>query len=276
MSPMRASSNARHERALDGLRIVLTRPREQAGDFEQVVGALGGRPEVAPAIAIAPPADWRELDSALDLIEEFDWIAFTSANAVSALAARALARGMSSSRFATVKLGAVGSATATAVAAEFRVPDAIAASTSAAGLGEELPVTPGQRVLVPHGDLADGTLVDALRRRGAQPASVVVYRTVPGEGIPSIVAGLREGTIDALLFTSGSAVRYVAEALAAGDERVSTAKQDIQSAIFCIGPSTARVAISAGFAPDGIATAATQRSLIDEVVRWFAARSGSA
>src|SRR5829696_1117019 len=74
-------------RALEGKRIVLTRPLAQAGDFEARVRALGGDPVLAPAIAIAPPETWSVADAALHRVAmyEYDWIAFTSANAVNAL-----------------------------------------------------------------------------------------------------------------------------------------------------------------------------------------------
>lgn len=266
------TSSAGTDQPLAGLRIVLTRPREQAGDFEAVVRSLGGEPVIAPAIAIAPPASWQPLDAALDRIDEFDWIAFTSANAVKALTDRGRARGVSSARLARRRLGAVGSATATVLAQEVRHPDVIADASSGEGLGEALAVGPGDQVLVPQGDLAGGALARVLRRRGAQPTEVVVYRTVPGEGIPWIVDGLRQGTIDALLFASGSAARFVADALNAASGTDRRSGTPLRSAIFCIGSSTASAAASAGLTPDGVADAATQSALIEAMMRWFAAR----
>ena len=266
------SQNAQQGAVLEGLRIVLTRPREHAGDFERAIQALGGQPEIAPAIAIAPPERSSELDAALDRIHEFDWIAFTSANAVRALAQRARTRGIPSARFAAVKLAALGEATASAIADELREPDAVAETASGLGLGRELPDPIGARVLVPHGDLAGEALGVELRRRGAEPIAVVAYRTIPGDGIPTIVAGWREGTIAALLFASGSAVRFVADAIASDRATREWARHTLPPAIFCIGPTTAQATVMAGLTPDGIAAEATQRALIDEVARWFAAR----
>jgi uroporphyrinogen III methyltransferase/synthase len=266
------SRNAQQGAVLEGLRIVLTRPREHAGDFERAIQALGGRPEIAPAIAIAPPERSSDLDSTLDRIHEFDWIAFTSANAVRALARRADARSIPRARLAAVKLAALGEATASAIANELRAPDAVAETASGLGLGRELPDPIGARVLVPHGDLAGEALGMELRRRGAEPIAVVAYRTIPGDGIPTIVAGWREGTIAALLFASGSAVRFVADAIASDRSTGAWAGHTNPPAIFCIGQSTAQAAVLAGLMPDGIAAEATQRALIDEVARWFAAR----
>jgi uroporphyrinogen III methyltransferase/synthase len=94
---------------------------------------------------------------------------------------------------------------------------------------------------------------------------VIVYRTVPGDGIDTIASLVRNGGADALLFTSPSAVRFVADAL--GGDPVG------EAVVVCIGPVTADAARSAGFEPTLVAESATQDDLIDHVARWFAARS---
>jgi uroporphyrinogen III methyltransferase/synthase len=130
-------------------------------------------------------------------------------------------------------------------------------------------------VLVPHGNLADDALAAALRDRGAHPLQVLAYRTVPGEGIPRIAAGVRDGRIDALLFASGSAIRFVADAVDI-TPRPSARGTTPRPAIFCIGPSTARVADEIGWRVDGIASETTQPALIEVATRWFAEHHGSA
>jgi uroporphyrinogen III methyltransferase/synthase len=130
-------------------------------------------------------------------------------------------------------------------------------------------------VLVPHGNLADDALAAALRDRGAHPLQVLAYRTVPGEGIPRIAAGVRDGRIDALLFASGSAIRFVADAVDI-TPRPSARGTTRRPAIFCIGPSTARVADEIGWRVDGIASETTQPALIEVATRWFAEHHGSA
>ena len=261
------------DRPLAGRRIVLTRPADQAGDFVERITALGGTPVIAPAIAIAPPDDAGPLDAAIQHIEQFEWIAFTSANAARAVAGRARALGVGLERFAAVKLAAVGVATAEILARELRAPDAVARTATARSLGSELPVEGGARVLVPRADLAGDRLATVLLDRGALPHDVLAYRTVPGEGVAEIVEGLRTGTIDALLFASASAIRFVADALTprTGDAPLPAPR----AAIFCIGPSTARAAEAAGFAPAAVAAVATQHALIDAVADWFSARGAA-
>ena len=268
-------------RAFEGKRIVLTRPLAQAGDFEARVLALGGDPVLAPAIAIVPPETWTVADAALRRVATYDWIAFTSANAVNALMERADAIGVPRDAFRDLRLAAVGRATAAAVHAALGEPTAVAATHTAESLARAMPDVEGQRVLFPHGDLAADALPAGLAQRGAFVDAVVVYRTVPGDGVAAIAAAIRAGTVDALLFTSASAVRFVAEALAeasAQDERGGGAMdaaargQPRWPAVMCIGPSTADAARAAGLDPDLVAESATQNELIDRVARWFAAR----
>ena len=267
-------------RPLEGKRIVLTRPRAQAGDFEARVRALGGDPVLAPAIAIESPETWTVVDAALRRVETYDWIAFTSTNAVQALVDRADAIGVSRDTMSGRRLAAVGPATAIAVRTALREPDVVPGTHTAESLAQEFPDVENSRVLFPHGDLAGDTLGEGLRRRGAFVDEVVVYRTVAGDGVAMIAAEMRAGTVDALLLTSASAVRFVAEALidtvsdddsghgAQGRPRQPT----VRGAVMCIGPVTADAARAVGFHPVVVAESATQNELIDRVACWFAAR----
>jgi uroporphyrinogen-III synthase len=270
-------------RALEGKRIVLTRPVAQAGDFEDRVRALGGDPVLAPAIAIAPPETWSVADAALHRVAmcEYDWIAFTSANAVTALVERADAIDVPRDAFRGRRLAAVGRATAAAVRAALGEPTIVAATHTAESLAREIPDVDGRRVLFPHGDLAADALPAGLAQRGAFVDAVVVYRTVPGDGVAALAAAIRAGTVDAVLFASASAVRFVAEALAeasahgertSGEMEAATRGQPRWPAVMCIGPSTADAARAAGLDPDLVAESATQNEMIDRVAGWFAAR----
>lgn len=255
-------------RPLAGLRLVLTRPREQAGDFEARVRALGGEPLLAPAIAIGAPATWAAADAALRDVARYEMIAFTSANAVRALVERSDALGLERARLGAARLAAVGPATAAALAAAVRPPDLVAETHVAEALAEVIAATGAARVLFPHGDIARDALPAGLRARGAAVDDVVVYRTVPGEGVAAIVEVLREGSADALLFASASAVRFVADALG----RAGAAARAGRPAIFCLGPVTAAAARRAGLEPAAVAGEATQDELVADVARWFAAR----
>jgi uroporphyrinogen-III synthase len=254
-------------RPLDGRRILLCRPRAQAGDFETRVRALGGEPAVASAIAIVPPETWTVVDAALRRIETYDAIAFTSANAVESLAERADAIGVSRETIGNRRLAAVGRATAAAVGTALRAPDFVPTTHSAEALALELTDIEDSRVFFPCGDLAVDALPSGLRRRGAFVDEVVVYRTVPGEDIAAIVARLRTRAVDAVLFASASAVRFVSDAIGVWPTGILAA---------CIGPTTADVARAGGFEPLVVAESASQNELLDGVARWFAASRDTA
>jgi uroporphyrinogen-III synthase len=261
---------------LVGKRIVLTRPVARAGDFESRIRALGGDPVLAPAIAIEPPETWTVADAALRRVETFDWIAFTSANAVHAIVQRADAIGVSRATLRDRRLAAVGPATAAAVRAALRDPDVVPTTHTAEALAHEFPDAENARVLFARGELASDALPTRLRERGAFVDEVTVYRTVPGGGVAAIVAGIRAGTIDALLFASASAVRFVAEAVAAQHPDTLTSGPAGRAVIVCIGPVTADAARAAGFDPVVVAESAEHDELIECVTRRFAAGDDTA
>lgn len=254
---------------LAGGRVVLTRPRDQAGNFEARVRTLGGVPVLAPAIAIAPPPSWEAADRALARLDDYDWVAFTSANAVRALTARAWQLGLDPAVIGRRRIAAVGPATASALTAAIRAPDIIASIYGAQALAGEIPIARGERLLFPCGVLARDALPLMLRDRGVIVDDVLAYRTVAGDGLPVVVGALRDASADAVMFASPSAVTFVAGALS---KRIRAAGNavDPRVGIFCLGPTTEAAARAAGFRPAATARAATQDELIDEVARWFA------
>jgi uroporphyrinogen III methyltransferase/synthase len=260
-------------RPLRGRRIVLTRPLAQSGDFAERVHALGGEPVATAAIEIVGPESWTIADAALRRVGTYDWLAFTSANAVRMLVDRADAIGVPRDELRSRRLAVVGPATASVVRTTLRPPDFAPTVNTAEMLGEEITDVDNTRVLLPRGNLADDTLPAALRARGAFVDEVVVYRTVPGPGITAIVAGVRESAVDALLFASASAVRFVADALVADTASTGLRRQRWPVAA-CLGPVTASAARACGFQSVIVADDATQNELIDAVARWFGAETG--
>lgn len=259
---------------LRGRRIVLTRPLTRSGDFEEYVRALGGEPVLAPAIEIVAPESWTIPDAALRRVGTYDWLAFTSANAVRMLVDRAHAIGVARDHLRSRRLAVVGPATASVVRSSLRQPDFAPTVSTAEVLGEEFVDVRNARILLPRGSLADDTLPATLRARGAFVDEIIVYRTVPGSGIPDIAAGVRESAIDALLFASASAVRFVADALAADTATTGPRRQRWPVAA-CLGPVTASAARACGFQSVVVADDTTQNDLIDAVARWFGTETES-
>ena len=261
------------DRPLRGRRIVLTRALAQSGDFEAHVRTLGGDPVTAPAIELVAPESWTIQDAALRRVGTYDWLVFTSANAVRTLVDRADAIGVSRDELRTRRLAVVGPATAAVARTSLRSPDFVPTVNTAEGLGDELADVDNARILLPRGNLADDMLPASLRARGAFVDEIIVYRTVPGPGVPDIVAAVREAAVDALLFASASAVRFVSDALV-NDAASAGQRYQQWPVAACLGPVTAGAARACGFQSVIVADDATQNDLIDAVARWFGAGTG--
>jgi len=231
---------------LAGRRVVVTRPREHAGYLVDELQRLGADAVIVPLIAIEPTADGEYVR--LVKSGAHDWIVFTSANAV-----RAVAGALPHSR---ARFAAVGPATAAALR-ELRlepafVPDRFAAEEIANALE---PVV-GARILLPQSEIAEPLLADLLRSRGAFVEAVDAYRTVPRHPTENELATLLSA--DAITLLSGSAARSLAAAGGAGE-----------ALVVCIGPKTAEVAREVGLRVGLVADEATSQGIIRALVEHY-------
>ena len=251
---------------LGGVRIVVTRAKAQAAEMVARIEGLGAEAIEVPTIAIAPPEDPGPLDAACNRIATFDWVVFTSVNAVARVVERLAARGILGLQDA--RLCAVGPATAEALAGHGLrvdlVPDEYRAEGVIRAMRGQGDLT-GVRVLLPRGDLARDLLPAALRRAGAEATAVTAYRTVPAdldrEG-PDIRRMLRERRVDVVTFTSGSSVRHFAQAI--GNELAAGLLRRVEVA--CIGPVTADAATRLDIATTILPAESTVPALIEAIV----------
>jgi uroporphyrinogen-III synthase len=257
---------------LYGKRIAVTRAEEQAGALVERLNALGAVAAVCPTIAIAPPADFAPLDAAIGALHTYDWLIVTSANGARALLDRMAALGVASASLARLAIGAIGPATAEALAeyglqASF-VPSAYVAESILSEIGD----VAGKRVLLPRADIARATLAEGLRARGALVDEIAAYRTVPGPGASRLAGLLRERALDAITFTSSSTVRYLLDGLEqAGLDRAAARALLNRVVVVCIGPITAETAREQGVFVDAVAREYTAEGLVAALVEWFSA-----
>lgn len=216
---------------LQGRTVVVTRAEHQAGALADLLAARGATVRPIPTIAIAPPVGWQAVDAALGALDRYDWIVFTSVNAVAAVWERLGHLGIALP--AGLRTAAVGPATAAALAAHGAALPVLPATFQGDALAGAMPDLPGARVLLPRGDLARDATVDALEAAGAVVEVLTVYRTVPAEVAPADRTFLREG-VDAITFTAPSTVRNFAAAL--GGEALAVLGGTV---VACIGPITA-------------------------------------
>jgi uroporphyrinogen III methyltransferase/synthase len=261
------------KRPLFGKRIVVTRPREQAGDLVEPLAALGAETIVAPMIRIAPPQDPKPLQHAAAHASAFDWIIFTSGNAIDAFMQALVAGGRDVRALHGPRLCAVGTSTAEKLASYGITVDLVPAEFRAEAAFEaikQLGPLEGVRVLLPRSDIGREVLGESLRRAGADVSEVVAYRTIAEEGQqegdPDIYGMLLNGRIDAVTFTSASAVRSFARIF--GHEQAADLLR--HTAVAAIGPVTADTAASLGIGVTIQPTAYTIPALVEAIAQYFA------
>ena len=224
---------------LAGKRIAVTRARHQAPPLEAAIRAYGGEPVLYPCIDIVPPADERPLADCLRQLAEFDWLLLTSGNT-----ARAIADSLAALRLrlpdATLRVAAAGPATAAEAHKRLDCEvQHVPAEYGAGQLARSLPLSGSPRILLPQSDLADASTAERLRARGADVTTVAAYRTVLAEGGAPLPAMIGGGKIDALTFTSPSAVAFFRQRCPRLDA--------LQLPAACIGRATSEAAREQGF-----------------------------
>lgn len=239
--------------ALAGKRVLVTRAKAGASALSERIIALGGEPVEVPVIAIVPPASWAPLDAAIERLAEYTWVVVTSSNGADAFAERLRAIRGAPALPAGVRVAAVGSATARALSQRGLPVDLVPPEFRGAALpGAMAPLLrPGDRVLMPRGDLADPALADRLTALGARVDDLVAYRTVPEPGeTAELLADLAAGRIDYASFTSSSTVTNLLQKLG-GPGPLAGVR------IAVIGPETQKTAEAAGLPVHVIASQAT-------------------
>jgi uroporphyrinogen III methyltransferase/synthase len=259
------------ERPLFGRRIVVTRPREDAAELTDLLATLGADAIEAPMLRFAQPDDFRPLDDAVGNLESFEWIVFTSANAVESFVARVMAGPGDLRALKNVRLCAVGPVTDERLR-RFRLkPDLVPSDGHPEAVVQSLAATgtlADRAVLVPRSDVGRELIAQELRRAGAHVTDVTAYRTILAEpereGEPDIYRLLLDRQIDVVTFTSASAVRNFARII--GEEQTVDLLR--QTTVACIGPVTAEAASQLGIVTTVMPEEYTIPALVDAIVRF--------
>lgn len=261
--------------ALAGRIVAVTRPQQQRDRLSALLTDLGATVAFYPLIAIRPPGDPAPLTAAVRELAEFDWVVFTSANAVERVCAVIETVGQSqsaahgSATLPRTRIAAVGSATRDALMRHGLrvdvVPDRALAERIPALMGD----LRGARVLLPRSDIARPELPDALRRGGATVTEVVAYRTCRTGDAHALVLRAGDNGLDAITFASASAVTAFAETADDTLDVPRWAKQVGRPRIVAIGPITARAACHLRLPVDAIASTHDSAGLARAVVECF-------
>jgi len=260
---------------LFGWRVLVPRTKEQAGSLSARLRSYGSVPEEVPTISVEPPRNPQQMDKAIrGLVEgRYEWIAFTSVNAVRAVREKFDEYGLDARAFSGLKIAAVGEKTAAAIAAWGLRADLVpSGEQSARGLLDDWPpydeaLDPINRVFLPRADIATETLVAGLVDLGWEVDDVTAYRTVRATPPPAPTReAIKTGKFDAVVFTSSSTVRNLVGI--AGKPHASTI-------IAVIGPATAKTAEEHGLRVDVLAPSPSVEVLVDALADFGAARRAS-
>ena len=251
---------------LFGKRIAVTRPRDQAGRFAELLEAHGAEVFRFPTIETVPPASYRELDTALDALADYDWLVFTSVNGVRFFFERLQHRRQDVRDLAGVHIAAIGPETARSVEARHLRVDAMPDAYVAEALIDVLKAEKAQRILLPRAAEARAVLPDALRASGARVDEVAAYRTVrPRLRTEMLHNLLRAGGLDLLTFTSSSTVRNFMAGFSGDDAADLLGNVHVG----CIGPITAATARQHGLRVTIQPAAYTIPAFADAIVEHF-------
>jgi uroporphyrinogen III methyltransferase/synthase len=246
----RSKLNWWESRALYGWTVLVPRTKDQAGEMSERLIAHGALPIQVPTIAVEPPRSPAQMERAVKGLVDgrYQWVVFTSTNAVRAVWEKFGEFGLDARAFSGVKIACVGQATADRVRAFGITPELVpTGEQSSLGLLDEFPphddiFDPVNRVLLPRADIATETLAEGLRERGWEIEDVTAYRTVRAAPPPAETREMiKSGGFDAVCFTSSSTVRNLVGI---------AGKPHARTIVACIGPKTAETAAEFGLRVD--------------------------
>lgn len=247
-------------RPLLGWTVVVPRARAQASSLSRLLRVKGAEPLEVPVLSFVPPEDGgRALASAASGLAAYDWVVFTSANAVE----RFVALLRDARAFGGASVAAIGPGTASALSARGVVADLVPERFVAEGLLEVFPkATRGGRVLLPRAAGARDVLPEGLSALGWEVVVVEAYRTE----VPQLGEDQREAVrrARAVAFTSSSTVSNMVEVVGAGG---------VPEVVACIGPVTAGTARSLGLEVHAEASEHTVEGLVDALCAFVRHRA---
>lgn len=255
--------------ALAGQRVALARSAEEFNSPAPRLRELGAEVVYYPCLEILPPDNLAELDRSLHdcCAGNFDWLLFTTASSVIAVAERIQANQIEPRKFKSVRIAAYGSNAHAAVRDLLHFEELVPETHSHQEMVSAMRLTPGMRVLLPLPAGARVDWVSLLSAYKAQVVPVVAYRAVMGQGGHELPAMLWSGDVDAIAFTSENNVRYFAQRLKY--EGGSLAMLD-GVAVACIDPQTAAAARGLGLrvaiVPQTHTAAALAEAIADHLV----------
>jgi uroporphyrinogen III methyltransferase/synthase len=258
-------------RPLFGKRILITRPRYQAEEFQAKLTAFGAEVLPFPTIEIREPDSWGSLDQAIRNIDRYQWLIFTSVNGVQNFFSRCRQMQRDLRDLKGIRIATIGPATERAVSDLGLRVEILPDEYKAEGLVESLKgkALKGTRILIPRAKVARDVLPEELRKQGAQVDIVEAYQTViPDSGRERLLGLIGERTMDLIVFTSSSTVSNLAE-MVKPDSLSSFLRK---TAVAAIGPITAKTAVELGLQVEVQPHRYSIPSLVEAILKFFSVR----
>jgi uroporphyrinogen-III synthase len=256
--------------SLAGKRIVITRAVAQSSELFEKLLDRRAIPISQPLVSFTGPQDYAALDAALGRWQEFDWVLFTSANAVQSVVARGAASGVSLHEPGKMpQIAAVGPATKEEATKSGLSVDHVAKTHLGVALAQELaPQLRDTSVFLPRSDRANPDLPDALKQLGAKLTEVIAYRTLPPSDVDRdrVTQVIGHGA-DAAIFFSPSAVHNLADLI--GKQAMAELQDRI--AVAAVGPVTSAALREYGIRQIVTAADTTSSAVIDALESHFSA-----
>jgi len=253
---------------LKGKKILITRPENQAKDFIELLKVQGAEPISFPTIRIISPRDWIKVDKAIDNLNTYDVLIFTSVNGVKFFFQRLKKKGKNIGSLKELKMVAIGPKTAAAIERRHLPVDIVPQKFQAESVVEALEkkrIT-GKQFLLPRAEKARDVLPKEITKRGGHIDVVTVYRTSMGKGnIHEVKELFRKRLIHVITFTSSSTVKNFVELLA--EKNIS--KMIKGAVVASIGPITADTAASLGVRTDIMPKNYTIPGLVKAISEYF-------
>jgi len=259
-------------RELQGKRVLITRDISQAEGLREKLALLSAEVLCVATIAISGPPDWKPFDHAAETVSDFDWVVFSSTNAVRRTSMRLSQLTVDHDRFKTLKKAAIGDQTAEAANVEGWRIDLVPDQFQAEGLLDALLKfdIKGKKIWVPRALQARSFLLDELEKAGAEVTATPVYQnTIPYENRDRLRHVLLNKKIDWITFTSSSTVTNFFKIL--GNFKLKNPLPKLAS----IGNITTETIREHGYLPRFTAKPQNLEGLCQGIVEWETAASES-
>lgn len=258
-------------RPLFGKRIVVTRTREQASELVSLLSENGAYCLEHATISIHPPDSWQETDAAIERLQDFDWLLFTSINAIHHFFKRLHKKGLDCRSLHGVSIAAIGRVTADILLEYGLKADLIPESFTGDGLAAAMVEQglQGKNVLIPRALQARKVLEETITQHGGEVVIAPVYQNVPPVYEGTVLREeIKKGEVDMVTFTSSSTVtNFVSMLNVADDTELQELLKDVKIAV--IGPVTAKTALKHGLKIAAQPETFTISAMVDSIVDCF-------